>query len=91
MKNRCKELFKLFILFVIGGLSYFTIELLWRGYSHWTMAVVGGFCFVLIGGLNEYLPWEMKIWKQAIIGSIMVTSVEFIAGVILNLYLKLEI
>lgn len=67
------------------------VELLWRGHSHWTMAAVGGFCFVLIGGLNNYLPWEMPVWKQAVCGSALVTAVELVAGIILNLYLGLGI
>jgi len=67
------------------------VELLWRGRTHWTMGLVGGLCFVLIGGLNNYLPWEMPVWKQAVCGSALVTAVELVAGVILNLYLGLGV
>ena len=38
---------------VLGGLAYMGIELLWRGRTHWTMGVLGGVCFVLIGLLDE--------------------------------------
>lgn len=51
--KRIKELAKCALLFLIGGALYYCIEILWRGYSHWTMAVVGGICFVVIGGLNK--------------------------------------
>lgn len=44
---------KTVILLLIGGLIYYGIEVAWRGYSHWTMALVGGICFVVIGGINE--------------------------------------
>ena len=91
MKNSVKEFLKLFILFLIGGLTYCGIEVAWRGYTHWTMAVVGGICFVVIGGLNNYLPWEMAIWKQGIIGALFVTAMEFIVGIPLNLFLGLHI
>lgn len=64
-----RELAKISILALLGGALYVGVELLWRGHSHWTMAAVGGFCFVLIGGLNNYLPWEMPVWKQAVCGS----------------------
>lgn len=90
MKN-IKELFKIFILFLIGGTSYCGIEILWRGYTHWTMGILGGFCFVVIGGLNNYIPWKMKLWKQAVIGSLVVTSCELVFGIILNLFLGLHI
>ena len=29
----------------IGGATYFLIEILWRGYSHWTMFLLGDFAF----------------------------------------------
>ena len=86
-----RELCKNIILALIGGALYVCVELLWRGRTHWTMGLVGGLCFVLIGGLNNYLPWEMPVWKQAVCGSTMVTAVELVAGVILNLYLGLGV
>ena len=79
------------VLLLIGGTTYFSIEMLWRGHSHWTMALVGGVCFILIGAINEYLPWELGMIQQAFIGASIVTAVELIAGLILNVWLKLGI
>lgn len=89
--NRLKEILKCFVLFLIGGALYCCLEVLWRGYTHWTMAVVGGFCFIVIGGLNNYIPWEMKIWKQGIVGAVFVTAMELVVGVPLNLFMGLGI
>lgn len=75
------------VLWCIGGLLYILCELLFRGHSHWTMFIVGGICFVLIGAINELIPWEMPIWQQAIIGAVIVTSIEFISGCIINIWL----
>ena len=86
-----KQWLKIFILFLIGGFIYVAIELGFRGYSHWTMFLLVGLCFILIGGLNNYIPWEMSIIKQGVIGSLIVTSLEFIFGLVLNLYLNLGI
>mgnify|MGYP002522350951 CR=1 FL=1 len=91
MLSKIKETLKIIILFSIGGLAYCGIEIAYRGFTHWTMGVVGGFCFVIIGGLNNYIPWEMKIWKQAIVGSLVITSCELVAGIVLNLFLGLHI
>lgn len=79
---------KRFILFVVGGAIYIVIEMLWRGYSHWAMFFVGGFCFLLVGEINEVIPWEMAFWKQMLIGGAVVTTVELFSGIILNLVLK---
>ena len=82
---------KLFVLFLIGGTIYYLLEVLWRGYSHLSMFVVGGICFILVGGINEYFTFEMPLLKQMFISSIIITIIEFIAGIILNIWLKLNI
>lgn len=74
-------------LFCVGGFVYVLIELLFRGYSHWTMFILGGICFLAIGNLNEYIEWEMPLWKQILIGDLMVLVLEFITGCIVNLWL----
>lgn len=73
--KKYKELLKCALLFLIGGALYYCIEILWRGHSHWTMAVVGGICFVVIGGLNNYIPWEMPMWEQGLVGALFVTGI----------------
>lgn len=70
---------------------YFLIELFWRGHSHWTMAVMGGVCFILIGDINEFIPWNMPMILQGGIGSVVITAMELFCGVVLNLWLKLDI
>lgn len=87
MKNTYKEL----ILFLTGGAVYYTVELIARGYSFSSMFLVGGLAFLLIGALNEYLPWEWSITTQALTGGICITAIEFISGCILNLWLGLNI
>lgn len=86
-----KQLSKNMLLFAIGGLLYYLIEILWRGYSNVSMFVVGGICFVLIGLINEYLSFKTPLWKQQLIATVIVTSIEFIAGLILNMCLRLNI
>ena len=77
------------ILFFIGGRLYTWCELLWRGYTHWTMFILGGLCFVILGLLNEYrYSWNMALLKQALIGAVVITGFEFVSGCIVNLWLK---
>lgn len=84
---KVKPYHKEIILGVIGGLLYIVIELLWRGYSHWTMFILGGICFSLMGRINEVIPWNMPLWKQVLIGTMIVTCLEFVTGCIVNLWL----
>jgi uncharacterized membrane protein len=85
-----KHFIKYLMLLVIGGTAYYCIEIIARGFSHWTMFVVGGICFVLIGIINEITPKMPLIW-QMILSAAIITVVEFISGCILNLWLGLGI
>ena len=82
---------KAFTLLVIGGSIYVLLELLFRGYSHFTMFLLGGVMFLLIGGINNWLPWSMGIVWQCLLGMLVITAAEFVAGCILNLWLGLGI
>lgn len=82
-----KNIFKHLCLFVIGGLIYGIVEILARGYTHWSMVILGGACFVILGMLNEVLSWDLAITTQMLIGSIVITIAELLVGCLLNLWL----
>ena len=86
MKNLIKHL----ILLLTGGALYYCIELMARGFSHWTMLFVGGICFILIGIINEIMPKIPLVW-QMILSAVIITAVEFVSGCILNIWLGLDI
>lgn len=77
-------------LFAVGGLSYTTIELLWRGRSHWSMFLLGGTCFHLIGKIGGKLR-PHGVVPMAIACSGAVTAAEYVSGCILNRRLKLGV
>lgn len=89
--TRLKTTAKLLFLFGVGGVTYYAIELLWRGYSHISMLILGGICFVLLGLINELLPWNMGLLWQSLIGSGVVTILELITGSIVNVHLGLGV
>lgn len=78
------------LIFSIFGLTYGLIEILWRGYTHPSMVIVGGICGLLIGLLNER-DKEMNLLLQMVEGMVIVTVLEFVSGIILNLCLGLNI
>lgn len=86
-----KHIKKAAILFIVGGLAYIIIELLWRGHTHWSMAIAGGLCFLIVGGINEFFSWSTPLIFQGIIGSISITIIEFIFGLIFNIWLGLGV
>ena len=80
------------LLFLIGGRVYTWIELLWRGFTHWTMFILGGGCFVIMGLLNEYkFSWKMSLLKQSLISAVVIIVFEFITGCIVNLWLGWDV
>lgn len=87
--TRLMKMFKYLFLFLLGGSIYYTVEVLYRGYSYLAMLIVGGLCFTLIGLINEVLEWDTYMEEQVLIGLFFTLSIEFIAGCILNLWLDL--
>lgn len=78
---------KYLTLFDVGGVLYILMELTWRGWSHWTMFLLGGLCFIGLGLINELLPWDMPLWQQMLIGACLITALEFLTGCVVNLWL----
>ena len=85
-----KKLLKNLLIFSIFGLTYGLIEILWRGYTHPSMVIVGGICGLLIGLLNEKNK-KKNLLLQMVEGMVIVTVLEFVSGIILNLCLGLNV
>ena len=79
------------LLLVVGGAVYCGVELLFRGFTHWSMGIVGGLCFWICGQINEGFSMDMLVWEQMAISAVLITMTEFISGCILNLCLGLAI
>lgn len=82
---------KYMILFAIGGMAYFLLEVLVRGYSHYSMFLCGGACFLCCGLLNENMKIKMSFISQMVLSALIITALEFITGLIVNIRLKMDI
>ncbi len=71
------------MLFGLGGCGYMLLELLWRGWSHGSMFLAGGSCFLLLGQLNRVQP-RLRFPARAAMGALIITSVELLAGLAVN-------
>lgn len=69
------------LLFCTGGTGYMILELLWRGWSHGSMFLAGGTCFLLLGKVNGC---KLGLLPKALLGSAAITGVELAAGLIFN-------
>ena len=78
-------------LFVAGGLIYQLIEIAYRGHSHWSMFLLGGVCFLLLGYINRFLPWETPLPLQMLIGMAIVTLLELLTGLVVNVRLGWDV
>lgn len=75
---------------LIAGGIYLLIELAWRGRTHWTMLPLAAVIFICAGILDE-VERPPSIWQQVILGTTIATALEFVAGLILNVWLGLGI
>lgn len=78
------------LLFLLGGFSYCFIEILARGYSHISMLIAGGLCFVLIGNLNRKRK-DMSLVGQMFLSTFIITGIELVTGLIVNVWLGLDV
>jgi len=79
--------YKYLFLFLLGGFTYFYIEILFRGYSHFSMIICGGLAFIFCGLINQLCTFKISIITQMLLSSIIITVLEFITGYIVNIQL----
>jgi len=72
---------KKLLMFAAGGCSYMGLELLWRGWSHGSMFLAGGSCFLLLGRLGRS---RMKLPLRALTGAGVITGIELLTGLVAN-------
>ncbi len=74
-----------------GGVLYGLLEVLWRGHTHWSMMLLAVVLCIPLDLANERFPWELPLWAQAILGGLTITAGELAAGLVLNIWLRLDI
>lgn len=82
---------EIWCLFLGGGSGYVFLELLWRGYSHWSMFLTGGLCVVLVCEMDRKLRGDTHLLARCIYGAAMITAVEFVVGCIVNLWFHWDV
>ena len=81
---------KILTVFSIGAVCYSALEILWRGFTHWSMSLAGGVCMCGIYTINDKMKKINRMEKCALC-TLLITTVEFLFGVIFNLILHMHI
>ena len=86
-----KRLSEYLFIWALGGTLYYTFEMFFRGFSHWTMFVLGGICAVFCVWQGLVLKWREPLWIQIIRCTIFVIAGEFITGIVVNKWLRWQV
>lgn len=75
-------------MFLLGASVYYLLEILWRGHSHVSMFILGGFCGLMLYKLAS-LPYPVIF--LACMGCVGITAAELVCGLLVNKVLKLHV
>jgi len=82
----CKRI----IIFGFGGIIYGLVEVVTRGYTHWSMVLTGGIVFSILYYLNEKYSGKSLILR-CLLGALVITTAEFVVGCIVNIDFNLGV
>lgn len=86
MKKIIKFIYEYLLIFMIGGCAYYYTEVAVRGWSHWSMFVLGGMCFLFFSLQKKAYWWNQSIFCQMFRCLTFLLIGEFITGCMVNLW-----
>lgn len=75
---------------LMGAALYPLLEMVFRGFSHWSMSIAGGLCLMLLACLQQKLK-KRGLALRCLTGALAITAVELICGCVVNLYMGLNV
>ena len=85
------------LLWTWGGTVYYLLEVAYKSLTghperiSWTMLVIAILLCIPVERCGAELPWDCPLWLQALCCAMLVTAVEFVSGLVLNVWLGLDI
>ena len=73
----------------MGFFIYGLVEILGRGYTHWTMCLTGGFVLAAFYAVNHRRT--LSLIRSCFIGSVLTTAVELPVGIFDNIIMHWEV
>ncbi len=78
------------VTFLLGGIGYGLVELIWRGETHWSMVLTGGACLLAICRVCRYMR-KKSVFLCSAVCAAAITAVEFAVGAVVNLWWGMEV
>ncbi len=72
------------LLFLTGSCAYPTLEMMWRGRTHYSMAIAGGTCLCLIDKICCEKLSHKSMTAKCAAGAGIITGVELVTGLVVN-------
>ena len=82
-----KNGFRYIFVFLLGAVIYNLIEVIFRGYTHWSMSLAGGSVLLIFYILSDWLAALHPV-IGGLTGALVITCVELTVGVIFNILLE---
>lgn len=87
-----KYILRKLILFILCSIIYCGIEIVYRGWTHWSMALLSGILGILcIDTPNNIFRYDLDYSIQVLISTTLCTIGEGITGLIVNVKLELDV
>lgn len=76
--------------FTIGAVGYSLIELAVRRKTHWSMAVTGGLCFLMMHRICKRHRAKSRA-RKCLMGAALITGMEYAVGCLVNRMMKWDV
>ena len=80
------KLSQLLYSFLMGYFCYSLVEIVMRGYTHWTMSLTGGLVLSLLYAVNQRRT--LSLIRSCLVGTLIITAVEFTVGIFDNIIMR---
>ena len=77
------KLSQLLFSFLMGYFCYSLVEIVLRGYTHWTMCLTGGFAMAILYAINSRRT--MTLIRSCALGTLLITAIELTVGIFDNI------
>lgn len=75
--------------FFMGFFLYSLVEIVGRGYTHWTMALTGGMILSLLYAVNTRS--SVTLLRSCMAGSLIITGIELVVGLFDNIIMHWQV